>query len=146
MPQNRVAFDTIFLSLSFSLSFSLFLILSLLTDCEVCRKTQTTGTRCRVKPKKRVDGIALSTKIGDLITTDYEILNVETSEDADTKNALIVQDDVTKWIQSFSMKTKETSETMSCSQRFILPSQKPDAIYTEKFPRVYNSLSRFAME
>ena len=30
-------------------------------NCEVCKMTKTTRARCRIKPKKRVDGIAFST-------------------------------------------------------------------------------------
>ena len=46
-------------------------------NCEVCKKTKPTRARCRIKPEKRVDGIAPSTKFGDLITVDHKILNVE---------------------------------------------------------------------
>ena len=68
------------------------------------RRQKTTGARCRIKPKKRVDGIALPT---------------------------IVQDDFTNWIRSYPMKTKDTSETVTCVQRFRPPSQKPEIIYTD---------------
>ena len=78
-----------------------------------------------------MDGIALSSKYGDLITADHKIRNVENVSRCGHRNALIVQDDFTKWIQSYLMKTKDTSETMSCLQRFILPSQKRDLIYTD---------------
>ena len=49
-----------------------------------------------------------------------------------TNSALIVQDDITNWIQSYPMKT-------------IFPSQTTDIIYTQ-FQGVYSSLSRFTME
>ena len=44
---------------------------------------------------------------------------------------IIVQDDdFAYWNQTYPMKTKETLETMSCLQRFLLPSQMPEIIYT----------------
>ena len=46
-------------------------------NCEVCIKRQKTLAKCKIRRKKRVDGIALSTKFGDLITADPKILNVE---------------------------------------------------------------------
>ena len=46
-------------------------------NCEVCKKTEKTRAKCRIKPKKRVDGIARSTKFGELNTADHKILNVE---------------------------------------------------------------------
>ena len=46
-------------------------------NCEVFKKTKTTRAKCRIRPKQRVDGIALSTKFGDLITANHKILKVE---------------------------------------------------------------------
>ena len=47
---------------------------------------------------------------------------------ADTKKVLVVQDDFTNWVQSCTMKTKQTSETMLCLHRCLPPSQKPHGI------------------
>ena len=48
-------------------------------NCKVCKMTQTTRARCKIKikHKKRVDVIASSSKFGDLIATDHQILSVE---------------------------------------------------------------------
>ena len=92
-------------------------------DCEICWKTNTTQARCRINPKTRGDGIAPSTKCRDMITA--------TRQDADTKKAVIVQDDFTNWIQSYPMKTEETPYAMLSSQRFHPLSQKPERIYTD---------------
>ena len=70
-----------------------------MTINEVCKKTRTTRARCRIKPEKREDGIAPSTKFGDLITVDHKILNVENGSRCGHKNAPIVQDDFTNLIQ-----------------------------------------------
>ena len=81
--------------------------------CEVCKKT-TARARCRIKPKKRVDGSALFTQFGDyLITANHKILNVENESGGGHKNALVVQDNFTNWNKSHPMKTKEASQTMS---------------------------------
>ena len=57
------------------------------------------------------------------------------------KNAVFVQDDFTKWIQSFPMKTNDTSETMSRLQRFFrhrsleeLPQTKFKSIFVKACP------------
>ena len=102
-------------------------------NCAVCKKTKSTRARCRRKPQKHVDGIAPSTKFADLITADHKILNAENESRCGHKNGLIVQDDFTKWIQSYPMKTKETSETMLCLQIFLPPSQKQERVYIENF-------------
>ena len=78
------------------------------------KKTKTTRARCRIKPTKRVDGMSLSTKFGDLITADHKCLSVENEWRCGHKNATIEQDDFTNWIQSYPMKTEDSSETVSC--------------------------------
>ena len=56
-------------------------------NCEVYKKT-TTRARCRIKPKKRVDGIAPS--------VDHKFLNVENeSRCGHKKNATVVQENFT---------------------------------------------------
>ena len=80
---------------------------------EVCEQTKSTRARCRIKPKKRVDGIDFSTKFEDLITADHKNLNVEDESRSGHKNDPVAQDCFTNWTHSYQMKTKETSETMS---------------------------------
>ena len=86
-------------------------------NCEVCKKSKTTKTRTkrRGKPKKSVDGIAPSTKFGDLVTADHKILNVENESRCGRKDALIVQDELTNWIQSYPMK----KQCLVCKDLFL---------------------------
>ena len=81
---------------------------------EVCLMTTTARARLKMTNLRRVDGVAPYTKIGGLITAEHKILNVENEARCGHKNALIVQDDLTNWIQTCPMKTKDTLETMSC--------------------------------
>ena len=73
--------------------------------CEVCKKTKTTRTRRRIEPKKFVDGNALSTKCGYLITANHKIQNVENESKCGLRNAVIVQD-FTNLIQRYPMKNE----------------------------------------
>ena len=109
-------------------------------NCEDRKKT-TTRARSRIQPQKRVD-----TQFGDLITADHNILNVETSRDADTKNAVTVQDDFTNWIQSYPMETKETSETMSFFTNISSSFTEAGKSLHRLLRRVYQSWSRSSME
>ena len=65
-------------------------------------------------------GLQFLQNVGELITADHEILNVENEWRWGHKNALIVHGDFTSWILSYSMKTKETSEPMSCLRSLFL--------------------------
>ena len=61
--------------------------------------------------------IAPSTLCGDVITRAHKILKVENESRCGHKKAMIIQGDFTNWMQSSPIKSKETWETMSCSQR-----------------------------
>ena len=82
-------------------------------------------------PKQHVDGIPPSTKFANLITADHKILKVRNESRCGQRNALIVQNEFTNWIQSDPMETKDTSESMSCLRRFLAPLRRPEHIYTD---------------
>ena len=48
------------------------------------------------------------------------------------KCTLIVQDEFTNWIQSYPMKTQDSSETLSCSQDVLPSSLRPANIYANR--------------
>ena len=103
------------------------------SNCEVCLKTKnrrSAWTRLHV-----------ATKFGDLFTAVHKILNVEKRFEMRTqKHALIVQGDFTNWIQSYPVKTTETTETLSCLLKFLPPSLKPDRIFTVNSNEVLKKL------
>ena len=68
---------------------------------EVCRMTETTLARCKYRPLKGADGISPATPLGDLITTDHKILNLDDESRHVRPNALIVQDGYSFWLQSY---------------------------------------------
>ena len=75
-------------------------------NCEVRDKTNTTRAKCRITPKKRVDGIVPSTKVGNLISAEHKKLYAESESRCGHKNEKIVQDDFANWIQSYPMKNE----------------------------------------
>ena len=83
-------------------------------DREVCEMTKIIWTRCRVELKKSVEGISFSTQFGDHITAYYNFLKMHNASRSRHRNALIMRVDFTNWLQSSVMKTKESSETLSC--------------------------------
>lgn len=108
---------------------------NLFTVPEGCQSRDTqkesARARCEIEWNKLMDDVARSTKSGDLTTADLTILNVVNQSRYWQRNALILQDDQTKWIQGCPMKnTKTTSETTACLQRFFLSSQKLEIMCT----------------
>ena len=99
---------------------------------EVCKMANTTQARCDRKAAERMDGVEPSTHFRDLVTADHKMLNVANESRCGHKITLIRQDEVTIWIQASPMKTEITSETVSCLQRFLPPSQKPEKLYKQR--------------
>ena len=80
-------------------------------------------------------GFEPSTNFGDLVTADHETFTVENESRGGHKNSLIVQDEFANRIQGYPMKTKDTSETMVCLQRFSLRRRNQKQIYRQ-FKRI----------
>ena len=79
------------------------------STCEVCTKTTTTTTRVRCRRiflRSAWTGFHLQQQFGDLITADQKILNVENESRSGRKNASIVQDYFSNWIQSYPLENE----------------------------------------
>ena len=60
--------------------------------CEVCRVTTTTRARCKNRPLTRASEIPTAATLGDRITADHSVLNLDDEPSNDHWNALIVHD------------------------------------------------------
>ena len=70
-------------------------------------------------------------KFGDLITADHKVLN-EGCESRDNHcYAVVVQDLVTQWIQSYLCKTKSSHLTEKSLSKFLEPPHRPKVVYTD---------------
>ena len=59
-----------------------------------------------------------------LITADHEVLNEGGESRNNHRNAVVVQDLATQWIQSYPCKTKTSQETEKSLRKFLEPSEK----------------------
>ena len=98
-------------------------------DASSSTPTARGNTKNEVVEAKSLDEELLSFVTG--AEGDTQVSSVPNQEKSGHKNALIVQVVFMNWIQSYPMKTKETSETMSCLERFFSLSQKPKRIDTD---------------
>ena len=88
-----------------------------------CDIRKDTRARCKNRALIRADGISPPTSLGELIRADYKIYN---EPRYDHRNALIVQEGFSNWIQShLTFRNKNAAETASFLRRFLPPSQKP---------------------
>ena len=97
-------------------------------NCEICQRTKITRAPCR---RRNGEAVLRAENFGDLITSGHNVL----SEGCESRNkhrfAVVVQDLVTQWIQSYPCKTQTSQETQWSLQKFLEPSGKPKVIYTD---------------
>ena len=83
-------------------------------------------------------------KFGDLITEDHKVLSEGSESRNNHQYAVVVQDLVTQWIQSFLCKTTSSPDTEKSLRKFLGPTAKPKVIYTDKsleFGKSFEDLS-----
>ena len=76
-------------------------------------------------------GLHLLRNFGDMVTADHKFGAWKKSRDADTKTLLSCKMILQIGFRVIRWKTKDTSETKSCLQRFLSPPQKPEILYTD---------------
>ena len=70
-------------------------------------------------------------KFGDLIAADHKVPCEESESRNNHRYAVVVQDSVTQWIQSYPCKTKSSQETQKSLMKFLEPTRKSKVIYTD---------------
>ena len=97
-------------------------------SCDICWKTKITTASCR---RRAGTVVPRAERFRDLITADHKILS-EGSESRDNhRDAVVVQDLATQWLQSYPCKTKTSQETQKNLVNFLEPTRKPNVIYTD---------------
>ena len=70
-------------------------------------------------------------KFGDSITTDHKVFQEGCESRDNHRYAVVVQDSVTHWIQSYPCKTKTSQVTEGSLSQFLGSSHKSEVIYTD---------------
>ena len=96
-------------------------------NCEVRLRTKITRAPCR---RRSGEAVPQAEKLGDLITADHKVLNVEGESRNNHQYAVVVQDLAN---QGFNVtRAKQTSqETEKSLGKFLEPSQRPKVMCTE---------------
>ena len=97
-------------------------------NCEICKRTKITRAPCR---RRNGEAVPRAVNFGDLITADHKVLSDNCESRNNHRNAVVVQDLATQWIQTYPCKTKTSQETQRSLQKFLEPDRKPKVIYTD---------------
>ena len=88
-------------------------------NCEVRLRTKITRAPCR---RRSGEAVPQAEKLGELITADHKVLNVEGESRNNHRYAVVVQDLANQWI---------SQETEKSLRKFLEPSQRPKVMCTE---------------
>ena len=97
-------------------------------NCEICQRTKITRAPCR---RRNGGAVPRAENFGDLITADHKVLSEMCESRNNHRYAVVVQDLVTQWIQSYPCKTKTCQETQRSLQKFLEPNRKPRVMFTD---------------
>ena len=107
----------------------MFIRISLKTEiARSVKKTTITRAPCR---RRNGGAVPRAEIFGDLITADHKVLSDYCESLNNHRQAVVVQDLATQWIQSYPCKTKTSQETEKSLQKFLEPDRKPKVIYTD---------------
>ena len=97
-------------------------------NCEICKRTKITRAPCR---RRQGEAVPRADNFGDLITADHKVLSDNCESRNNHRDAVVVQDLATQWIQAYPCKNKTLQETQRSLQKFLEPERKPKVIYTD---------------
>ena len=99
-------------------------------NCEICQRTKITRAPCR---RRNGGSVPRAENLGDLITSDHNVLSENCESRNNHRYAVVVQDLATQWIQSFPCKTKISQETQRSLSKFLEQNRKPK-VFTLTIP------------
>ena len=97
-------------------------------NCDICLRTKITRDPCR---RRGGTVVPKAEQFGDLITADYKIISEESESRYNHRDALVVLDLATQWLDSYPCQTKTSQETQKSQMKFLEPTRKPKVIYSD---------------
>ena len=97
-------------------------------NCEICKRTIITRAPCR---RRNDEAVPRAANFGDLITADHKVLSDNCESRNNHRYAVVVQDVVTQWIQTYPCQNKTSQDPQRSLQKFLEPERKPKVIYTD---------------
>ena len=95
---------------------------------DIRMKTKLTRASCR---RRAGTVVPRAENLGDLRTADHKILSEESESRNNHRDAVVVQDLATQWLQSYPCKTKTSQKTQKSLMKFLGLTREPKDIYTD---------------
>ena len=98
-------------------------------ECDICRDNKPRKDRCDSQGNKACDSLPIPKKFGDSGTLDHKIMNEDDASREGDKNACIILDRATYWLQAYADKTKSADATIRALQKFYGPKIKKTCMH-----------------
>ena len=98
-------------------------------NCEVCLRTKMTRAPCR---RRTGEALPRAEKFGELIPADHKVLNEGGESRNHHRYAVVVQDLVTQWIQSYPCKTKTSQDGKEFTKAPRVVTKATSCLYGER--------------
>ena len=85
-------------------------------DCDICRRSKPQKARCESKGVKACDSLPVPVNFGDAGTLDHKIINEDDASRDGDRNACVILDRATYWLQAYGDTTKSAKATISALQ------------------------------
>ena len=109
-------------------------------NCEICRMTKPRRQSILGRETGPPDALPKPLKWADAFTADHKILDEEDASRESDRNALIIYDRYTHWLQCCLVMHKSAHESMLCFQAIAGPQCKPQIVYTDSSRELEKSL------
>ena len=112
-------------------------------DCDVCLRTKITRTPCR---RRTGEALSRAEKFGDLTTANHKVFNEGGESRANHRNAVVVKDLATQWIQLYPCKTKSSHETAKILFLILGTVASTESYMYRQLDGLWESMCGFIME
>ena len=100
-------------------------------NCQVCQSCKPQRAHCKSSSAPGADGLPIPVNFADAITADHAVLNEDDKSRTEDRNACVILDRATQWLQSYGAPTKSTPDTKVAFRRFLGPGVEPKHVYTD---------------
>ena len=90
-------------------------------SCNICMRNKAMKARCESKGAKECDALPTPVEFGDAGTLDHKVLNEDDASRDGDRNACVMLDRATYWLQSYADETKSSKATIRAMQKFYGP-------------------------
>ena len=116
-------------------------------DCDICKRNKPMKARGESKGEKHVDALPTPQHFGDAGTLDHKVINEDDASREGDRNACVILDRATYWLQAYGDQNKSAKATISALPKFYGPkiSEIVKHIYSDNSKEIKAACEHFSL-